>query len=757
MAARFGFLIVLALALAVAALAVRPPAPAGLEATPTGFSAERALADERQIAREPHPTGSTANRAVRDYLIRRLGDLGLDVQVQSAEPVRAQDVGWAAGARVQNLIATLPGRNPGAPAVVLMSHYDSAVGSPGAADDAAGVAASLEVVRALQAEGLPRERDLVLVITDAEEQGLLGAQAYFDAVQRPQIGAVINLETRGASGRAFMFQTGPANGELMALYAREVRQPATTSLAALLYSILPNDTDFTHALGAGLTGYNIAFIDEPFHYHAVTSTPETLNPASLQHMGGQALDLSRALVRADPLPQAAPDAVFSDVFGLFTLMYPAWVGWILVIVLAALLAGLIARAPKSEGARWKSTLIGVGAGIATALLGAAFARLMLVITGASADFVAIRPLLGRLAWFEVALFLAALAASLLIGRVAVRGWRKHAAAAPEGVALGVLSLGAGLTLALQLLAPAAALLTAWPTLIGASALLLERRLGAGGRWAALALATIGLAFAFTLIHAFFLGVGTTMPDAIGALTLVAVLCVAPMWSRIAARPWALTIALVCLVMATAVTVWLRLDPQQSSEHPQFNQVLYISEPGVGARVVSPMPELDTWSRRVLNSQDGEITRGAEPALWLDRVDVAAAADVDAQPVQVRQARTQDGRIEVRIDTPQSARELRLTLVAEQTPTSVSLQGQAIQPAPPGEPTRIRWSDPYGGVTLVVQPAPGDTVRLRWAVLSDGWPAGATPLPPRRVDQAPWGASDSLVVVGEAMLSGETSN
>jgi hypothetical protein len=30
---------------------------------------------------------------------------------------------------------------------------------------------------------------------------------------------------------------------------------------------------------------------------------------------------------------------------------------------------------------------------------------------------------------------------------------------------------------------------------------------------------------------------------------------------------------------------------------------------------------------------------------------------------------------------------------------------------------------------------------------DGWPAGATPLPPRPSDLAPWGNSDSTLVTG----------
>ena len=753
MTSRFGLFIVVAVALAVAAFAVRPPAPATADSPESMFSAARAMPDVRQIARAPHPTGSTENRRVRGYLLRRLEALGLEVEVQRAQPIRTADAGWATGARVENLIATLPGEDRTAPAVVLMSHYDSAVGSPGAADDAAGVAASLEVMRALQAESGRRERDLILVITDAEEQGLLGAQAFFDGpAQQLRIGAVINLETRGASGRAFMFQTGPSNGELMALYAREVRQPATTSLAALLYSILPNDTDFTHALGTGLTGFNIAFIDAPFHYHAVTSTPETLDPGSLQHMGSQALDLSRGLIGADVLPNRAPDTVFSDVFGLFTLVYPTWAGWALLLVTGGLIAGLVARAPRSEGSRRKSTLIGAGAAVGILLLGSGLARAILVTTGASADFVEIRPLLGRLAWFEAALFLATLAASLLVGRLAIRSWGNgHHAPAPDGIALGVLTLGLAVTLALQIVAPAAALLTGWPTLIGATALLMRRRGGPAGGWAALGLSAIGMGYVFTLIHAFFLGVGATMPEAIGALGLVALLCVAPLWSRYIVQPRSLAIAGICLALAFGIGGWLRLGPQRSPDFPRFNQVLFITEPGVGTRIVSSMPDLDEWSRRVLTSNGGTITERAEPALWLDRVDSAPARDVDAPTIRISRSHLADGRVAFHLEAPSTARELRLTLSASHRLDDLSVQGQPVRPAVDGEPTRVRWSDPHGGVTVAVRPSTSDPVRLDWAVLIDGWPAGARPLPPREADLAPWGASDGHVVIGQETL------
>lgn len=743
------FLAVLGLSLLIAGAAIRPPAPASADAPETTFSAQRAMPDILRIARAPHPTGSAENRHVRDHLVRRLEEMGLEVRIQRAEVLRAREPGWSPGANVENIVATLPGEDREAPVILLMSHYDSATGSPGAADDAAGVASSLEAVRAILADDRPRPRDLVVLITDAEEQGLLGAQAFFEEHPlRERIGAIVNLETRGTSGRAFMFQTGPSNGAMMGLYAREVSTPSTTSLAAFLYSVLPNDTDFTHAVEAGMGGFNIAFIGEPFHYHSVTSTPATLDQASLQHMGGQALDLTRALVQAETLPGQAPDAIFSDVFGLFTLAYPAWGGWLILVVSGGLIVGLALRAPKG-GPRIKPILIGAGAGLAIAIVAAVLGRLILIGTGTVDDFVEGRPLLGRLGWLEAALFLAGLASALLVGRLALKGWRGAPDRSPEGVALGLVGLGGILALALQVFAPTASLLLAWPALLSALALLVRRRLGAAGPWAAGALCVLALAWVLTLINGIFLGVGSSLPEAVCALTLVAVVACAPFWADAATLRLARPLGLMALVLAVAATAWLRFAPQSSPERPAFNQVLYVADPASGdARLVSTLSALDPWSRSVLESGGGEIATGAEPALWLDRVDTAPVDMVPIDPVSAVVSAGPDSRYDVVLTVPARVRELRLGIEGADV-SDIEVQGLAVAPSESEDLVRIRWAAP-GSEMHVSLTAPAGA-QLRWAAFTDGWPDGAPRLPRRPADLAPWGASDSLVVVGETAL------
>ncbi len=138
---------------------------------------------------------------------------------------------------------------------------------------------------------------------------------------------MINLEARGGAGRALMFETGPDNGALVGLYGRAARSPSAQSLAVLAYRLLPNSSDFTLARARGLAGVNIAFLGRPGLYHAAQATPAAIDPGSVQHLGGQTLDLARALVEAPALPPRAPDAVFGDLLGRTLLTYPAAGGW----------------------------------------------------------------------------------------------------------------------------------------------------------------------------------------------------------------------------------------------------------------------------------------------------------------------------------------------------------------------------------------------------------------------------------------------
>ena len=91
----------------------------------------------------------------------------------------------------------------------------------------------------------------------------------------------------------------------------------------------------------------------------------------MQHLGGQGLDITRALVTAPALPGPAPDLVFSDVLGRRIIAYPPAWGWALIAVSAAAILVVIRRSVPQR--RWRD----IGLGMLDALVFAMAAAVLL--------------------------------------------------------------------------------------------------------------------------------------------------------------------------------------------------------------------------------------------------------------------------------------------------------------------------------------------------------------------------------------------
>ena len=236
----------------------------------------------------------------------RLTELGLKPEEQRTIGCAAES---ATCAQVENVLAAIPGRT--ADTIVLMAHYDSVPNAPGAGDDGAAVAALLEMTRIVKA-GAPYRNTILLVFTDAEETGLLGAEAFFaESPAAKRVKAVINLEGSGSAGPVYLLRTGPASGELMAAFRDAAPYPFAQSFTEEIFKRMPNDTDFSVSLRAGLPGIDFAFAGERNHYHTPLDTIANLEPGTLQHHGENTLPLLRTLVDAD-LAATAPNEVYAS-------------------------------------------------------------------------------------------------------------------------------------------------------------------------------------------------------------------------------------------------------------------------------------------------------------------------------------------------------------------------------------------------------------------------------------------------------------
>ncbi|MDZ8089175.1 MAG: M28 family peptidase [Nostoc sp. DedQUE12b] len=95
-----------------------------------------------------------------------------------------------------NIFAERPGTNKAAKAILVAAHYDTVASSPGADDNASGVAVVLEVARLLGSRSTPRT--LQLAFFDQEEAGLLGSQAFVSKTARLQnLGGAIVMDMVG--------------------------------------------------------------------------------------------------------------------------------------------------------------------------------------------------------------------------------------------------------------------------------------------------------------------------------------------------------------------------------------------------------------------------------------------------------------------------------------------------------------------------------------------------------------------------------
>ena len=387
-------------------LSNRPPAPVPANAPANRFSAQRARQIQNQLtgAGIPHPIGSRQNGFGRQRIIERLKQLGYNPQVQTA--FDCDDFGTCG--TVKNVLARLDGTEPGA-AVLVAAHYDSVPAGPGASDDGSGAATVLEIARALKALPPPRH-SVILMIDDGEEAGLLGAHAFVDFNPwAKEVRAAVNIEARGSSGQSLMFETGSANEWTVRLYAQHAPRPATNSIFYTVYKTMANDTDFTVFKAAGYQGLNFAYIGGVVHYHTPLDNMQHASPASLQHQGDNAFPAVVALANSPDLDDRAPaEAVYADIFSLWTARWPARRTLPAATVVLLLIAGQILwliRKKRLTPGQWLWGMIAwLAAVVATGVLALVMVRILRLIGALPVDWVA-HPLPVRAAMWCTALTL----------------------------------------------------------------------------------------------------------------------------------------------------------------------------------------------------------------------------------------------------------------------------------------------------------------------------------------------------------------
>lgn len=539
----------------------------------TEFSATRAAATlgrilgPRQI---PDPVSSDNNAAVRARIQKEFAAIGVKTTTYTAFTCNAwRGFSFIACATVTDIIAdVVPGTGK---AIVMLAHYDSVPAGPGASDDKSGVVTVLETARALKARGGKSLHPVIALITDGEEAGLLGANAFLQNPKlKKRVGVVVNVEARGTRGQSLLFQTSPGDGKLIDLYAKSVPVMATSSLYAEIYKFLPNDTDLTLFIRAGFPSLNFAFADNVRYYHTPFDTRENLSRATLQMHGDNMLGMVSALERADYASLKGGDDIYISVLGMMLPRIPeSWaLPFALVVLFVIALAAWHARRDNFSGRQFVLAVLMPPALIAGCVMaGFVLAWIAKLISG-NLDPTYAYPLAMRLA-----LGFGVFGMTLLVSRMTTLRYAASAAwlcMAGFGVVTAIFLPGISpyftfpSFIAAILLMATARTKSGWDGTVGQIAIAVSA-LGAMIVW--MALVCSGETLMGLSLHPLF-----TVPAAFGLMTMVPLLSARPM----TAGAWrAVTGAFIVVSLGFAVAQGT--EPAYSAQSPQRVNILYFEK------------------------------------------------------------------------------------------------------------------------------------------------------------------------------------
>ena len=665
-------LILLLLVLWVVSVRRQPPAPKPASAPATEFSGARALDVLRELVGDgrPHPIGSPANAAVRDRVLARLRQAGYAPQIQAG--VACSPL-YANCARTENIVARLEGTARDG-AILLMAHYDSVAAGPGVSDDLSGTAAVLETARALKA-GPPPKNPVIFLLTDGEEAGLVGAQAFADSPLSREVKVILNLEARGTRGPSLMFETIGNDGWLVPLFAAGASRPITSSVFVSIYQMMPNNTDLTiFKKRRDVDGMNFAYLENPTHYHTAVDDLRSLDPASLQHHGDNALGAVRNLAQADLAHPPQGDAVFFDVLGWSVVRWSkAWTLPIAVLVLVLVLAvfwGGRSGRTVTVGGMLMGLLAFLAVVVVTGLL--AFG-LNLVLRGLLPVPWIARPVPLVAAFWALPLVVAGLLFPWFGRRAGLLGLF-------TGVWLGWALFG----LALAVAAPGISYLFLVPGLIaGFAGLALVRGSSpVTGAVAVMLPVLIGGILWFPVLLPLYDGLGSGALLPIAVLRAILVAGLAPLF--LAARPMARRLVIAVALLTVLVGAGLAATSpiySDSSPQPADVQLHQDGDTGVSRWVVLSSPPFPQAFRQA--AEFGAQPENPFPWFPRQRAFVAPAPALGAPAPEltvVQQTTTPDGkrRLRLRLTSPRGATRGTLYIPKEAQLESATFEGRPVE-------------------------------------------------------------------------------
>jgi len=282
------------------------------------------LADE---IGERHVWRPDALRAAAGYIRAQLAEAGHTVRAQGYE---------ASGVWCENLEVEIAGRDATGAIVLAGAHYDTVRGSPGADDNASGVAAVIELARLLR-DATPRHAIRLVAFVNEEPPffylGEMGSKVYAQAARRQgeAIRVMLSLEMLGCYSDAPASQGYPPvlrwfypdRGNFLAFVANLRSRGALREVVAAFRagSDFPCEHLAAPAIVPGLAwsdhlsfwreGYPAVMVtDTAFyryrHYHEATDTPERLDYPRMARVVAGLAGALRRLADSPGASQSSP-------------------------------------------------------------------------------------------------------------------------------------------------------------------------------------------------------------------------------------------------------------------------------------------------------------------------------------------------------------------------------------------------------------------------------------------------------------------
>ena len=729
------------------------PDPAPASAPGDVFSAERALVHLNTFATAPHPIGSAEHDRVREYLVSQFTNLGVTPEVQRATGVTAR---YQVAGTVENIVARVKGTNGVSDAIALVAHYDSVPAGPGAGDDGAGVAALLETLRALRA-GPPLRNDIIFLLTDGEEDGLLGASAFVaEHAWAKDVRLVLNFEARGNAGASQLFETSAGNGHLVQILAHAAPHPSGSSITYEIYKHMPNDTDMTVFKKMGAAGLNFAFIGHWEAYHTPLDNPRLLDRGSLQQHGEYALSLARSLGNADLSQLQDRDAVYFSLPGNFFLHYSSRFLWPLAIASGVFLLAVIFYANGAWQTRLGAILLGFfahfGLLVLLLLVGLGFER--------GVNWLHLHWLpeggLEQNVLYTFGLFALLLALQTALYKLLSK--RIQAPALFLGGALLIFALVLGTSKWL----PGGSYLFVWPLLASLLATVTAAfRQNRASFFSVLVLCFLSLPallFFTPLLKGFYTALGFTLigTPLMSVTFALCVLLLAPLLDTLLSNsgrfvPIAALVAALCLSVAAAWTT------RYSPEHPKPSLLAYALDADTAKALwTSSAARVDSWTAQFVTMSPGHARLPDYYPDWLPfEFLVLAAPRMALAPPQAELLKNSvaggSRTLHLRITSPRHARVIHLG-VSQSEVLSASVNCHDL-----GNPSEARWHRPsHWSIDYANPPAEGIDLSLRvqgtgpvTLVLVDrssGLPSiPRVNLPSRPPDSMPYHSGDQTMV------------